>query len=134
MIQEFKDFIAKGGVFEAAIGLIMALAFKPIVDSMVADIILPIVGRIFGVPSFEDLKIGLGGSEEVTLADGSVVMQEPAIRYGNFIDTILSFAIIGLVLFMLVRAYNKATKPEEEEEGPSDNDLLVEIRDSLQRA
>lgn len=134
MIQEFKDFISKGGVFEAAIGLIMALAFKPIVDSMVADIILPIVGRIFGVPSFADLKISLGGSEEVTLPDGTVEVQEAAIRYGNFIDTILSFIIIGLVLFMLVKAYNNATKPDEEEEGPSDNDLLVEIRDSLKRA
>ena len=60
MIQEFKDFINKGGVFEAAIGLVFALAFKPIIDSLVADVILPIVGALFGVPSFDDLKIGLG--------------------------------------------------------------------------
>ncbi len=131
MIQEFKDFVAKGGVFEAAIGLVFALAFKPIVDSLVADVILPIVARVFSVPDFSELKIGLGGSEEVTLADGTVVMQEAAIRYGNFIDTIISFLIIALVLFMLVRAYNKATNKVEEEEGPSEVDLLTEIRDNL---
>ena len=66
MIQEFKDFINKGGVFEAAIGLVFALAFKPIIDSLVADVILPIVGALFGVPSFADLTIGLGGDRRRT--------------------------------------------------------------------
>ncbi len=130
MIQEFKDFINKGGVFEAAVGLILALAFAPIVNSMVADVIMPIVGRIFGAPDFSELKIGLGGSEEVTLEDGTVVMQEAAIRYGAFINTIISFAMIAFVIFMLVKAYNKRNG-EPEEDGPSAEDLLTEIRDSL---
>ena len=133
MIQEFKDFINKGGVFEAAVGLIFALAFKPIIDSLVADVILPIVGAIFGVPSFADLEIGLGVTEDVVDADGVVIgTQEAAIRYGSFLDTIISFTIIAFVLFLLIRAYNKATKPTEEE-GPSEVDLLVEIRDNLKR-
>ncbi len=127
MIQEFKDFINKGGVFEAAVGLIMALAFKPVVDSLVADVIMPIVGAIFGQPDFSGLKIGLGVEE--TLEDGTV--QEAAINYGMFINTIVSFVIIGFVLFMMVKLYNRATKPEAEEAGPSEIDLLTEIRDGL---
>ena len=105
MIQEFKDFINKGGVFEAAVGLIMALAFKPVVDSLVADVIMPIVGAVFGQPDFSGLKIGLGVEE--TLEDGTV--QEAAITYGAFINTIVSFVIIGFVLFMLVKLYNRAS-------------------------
>lgn len=134
MIQEFKDFVNKGGVVEAAVGLVFALAFKPIVDSLVADIILPIVARVFGVPSFADLKIGLGGLEEVTLEDGTVVMREPAIFYGQFIDTVISFLIIAFVLFMLIRTYNRVTNKQEEEAGPTEVELLTEIRDNLQRA
>ena len=132
MIQEFKDFINKGNVMEAAVGLIMALAFKPVIDSLVADVIMPIVGRIFGTPDFSELKIGLGGSEEVTdPVTGVVSMQEAAIRYGAWINTIVSFVIIALVIFMLVRAYNKATKATEEDAGPSEIDLLTEIRDGM---
>lgn len=130
MIQEFKDFINKGGVFEAAVGLIMALAFKPVVDSLVADVIMPIVGAIFGQPDFSGLKIGLGVEE--TLEDGTV--QEAAISYGLFINTIISFVLIGLVLFFMVKLYNRATaEPEAEDEGPSEIDLLTEIRDGLKR-
>ncbi|NNF52904.1 MAG: large conductance mechanosensitive channel protein MscL [Acidimicrobiales bacterium] len=134
MIQEFKDFINKGGVFEAAIGLVFALAFKPIIDSLVADVILPIVGAIFGVPSFADLSIGLGVTEDVVDADGTVIgTQEAAIRYGAFLDTIISFIIIAFVLFMLIKAYNRATNKVEEEAGPSEVELLTEIRDNLKQ-
>lgn len=131
MLQEFKEFINKGGIFEAAVGLIMALAFVPVVGSLVDDVIMPIVARVFGQPDFSTLSIGLGGSTEVTLEDGTVVMQEPSIMYGAFINTIISFVIIGFVIFMLVKAYNRATRKVEEEEGPSETELLTEIRDSL---
>lgn len=131
MLQDFKDFINKGNVFEAAVGLIMALAFVPVVKSMVDDLIMPVVARIFGQPDFSQLKIGLGGSELVTLDNGTEVMQEAAIRYGAFINEIIAFLIIGFVIFMLVRAYKRATAAEEEESGPSEVDLLTEIRDGL---
>lgn len=131
MLQEFKEFINKGGIFEAAVGLIMALAFVPVVGSLVDDMIMPVVARIFGQPDFSTLSFGLGGSAEVTLEDGTVVMQEPSIMYGSFINTIIAFAIIGFVIFMLVKAYNRATNKVEEDEGPSETDLLTEIRDSL---
>jgi len=134
MLQEFKDFINKGGIFEAAVGLIMALAFVPVVGSLVDDVIMPIVARIFGQPDFSSLSIGLGGTQEVVLEDGTVVLQEPSIQYGSFINEIITFAIIGFVIFMLVKLYNRATKKAEEEDGPNDIELLTEIRDSLKTA
>ena len=116
MVQEFKDFISRGGVFEAAVGLIMALAFVPVVDSLVADVLMPIIAAIFGQPDFSNLTIDIGDSQ---------------IFYGRFINTIITFLIIGFIVFLMVKAYNAANKPEEEESGPSEVDLLTEIRDSL---
>lgn len=116
MLKEFRDFIDKGGVFEAAVGLIMALAFKPVVDSLVGDIIMQIVAAVFGQPDFGRLSFGLGDAE---------------IYYGNFINTIISFVAIAAVLFVLVKAYNQARKPAEEAAGPSELDILTEIRDNL---
>lgn len=130
MISEFKEFINKGGVFEAAVGLILALAFAPVVQGLVDFMIMPIVARVFGKPDFSDLSIGLGGS--MTDAEGNAV--EPAIMYGSWITVVLGFVLLSLVIFMLVKAYNKANPPAPEEEaGPSTEELLVEIRDSLAR-
>ena len=130
MISEFKEFVSKGGVFEAAVGLILALAFAPVVQGLVDFMIMPIVARIFGKPDFSALEIGLGGSAEN--AEG--VMVEPAIQYGSWLTLVVSFLLISLVIFMLVKAYNKANPPEPEEEaGPSAEELLIEIRDSLAR-
>lgn len=116
MLQEFKDFIDKGGVFEAAVGLVLALAFKPIVDAIVDGVLLQIVAAVFGEPDFSSLTFDIG---------------DAAIQYGRVITTIISFIGIAFVLFLLVRAYNQATKKQEEESGPSEVDLLTEIRDSL---
>lgn len=128
MIQEFKDFVNKGGVFEAAVGLIMALAFAPVVQGLVDHIIMPIVARIFGKPSFDDLRIGLGGDPDPETG------QEVAIEYGSWITLVIGFLLIALVIFFLVKAYNRANPPEPEEDpGPSEIDLLIEIRDGLNR-
>jgi len=116
VLQEFKDFINKGGIFEAAVGLVMALAFVPVVGSMVDDIIMPIVAAIFGQPDFQRLTIDIG---------------DAVISYGSFLTVLISFVIIGFVLFMLVKAYNNMTADEDEDSGPSDSDLLAEIRDAL---
>ena len=118
MIQEFKDFINKGGVFEAAVGLVMALAFLPVVASLVDDILMQIIAAVFGQPDFSSLDFGLG---------------DATIRYGNFITTVVSFVLIALVVFFLVKGYNAMTKPEAAEDGPSEIDLLTEIRDGLKR-
>ncbi len=125
MISEFKEFINKGGVFEAAVGLIMALAFAPVVQGLVDFMIMPIVARIFGKPDFSELKIGLGGVD----ADGN----EAAIQYGSWLTVVIGFILIALVIFMLVKAYNRANPPEPEDDSPSAEDLLTEIRDSLAR-
>lgn len=129
MWKEFKAFINQGGVFQTAVGLIMALAFKPIVDSVVGDLVLPIVGRIFNTPDFSGLKINLGGKE--TEINGTKV--QAALAYGKFINVVISFLIIAFVLFLMVKAYNKATgyKEPEPETGPTEIELLTEIRDSL---
>lgn len=126
MIQEFKDFVNKGGVFEAAVGLILALAFAPVVQGLVDHIIMPVVARIFGKPSFDDLKIGLGGDPDPETG------QEVAIEYGSWITIVVGFLLIALVIFFLVKAYNsQQPEAEEEEAGPSEIDLLTEIRDGL---
>lgn len=118
MIQEFKDFISKGGVFEAAVGLILALAFAPVVSSLVDDILMQIIAAVFGQPDFGNLSFGLGDAE---------------IYYGRFINTLISFVAISFVVFLMVKAYNEATSKEEEASGPSEVDLLTEIRDNLAR-
>ncbi len=118
MIQEFKDFINKGGVFEAAVGLIMALAFIPVVTSLVDDILMQIIAAVFGQPDFGGLSFSLGDAE---------------IYYGRFINAVISFVAIAAVVFFLVKAYNGMANKEEEESGPSEVDLLTEIRDNLAR-
>jgi large conductance mechanosensitive channel len=120
MTKEFKAFIQQGNVFQVAVGIIMALAFKPIVDNVV-DIITNIISRIFGAPDFSTLTIDLGGGK------GSVI------RYGILINSIISFLIIAFVMFLLVKAYNRMTGYKEPEVGPSEIDLLTEIRDNLAR-
>ena len=116
MIQEFKDFINKGGVFEAAVGLILALAFAPVVQSLVDDVLMQIIAAVFGQPDFGGLSFDIG---------------DASIFYGRFINTVISFVLISLVVFMMVKAYNNATNKKEEEDGPSEIDLLTEIRDGL---
>ncbi len=134
MIQEFKDFINKGNVFETAVALIMALAFAPVVQGLVDDVIMPIVARIFGQPDFSSIRISLGGSYDIENEAGEVIGQGPAyIEIGSWITTVVGFIILSFVVFLMVKAYNRATKQADEDAGPTEVDLLTEIRDSLQR-
>lgn len=131
MLQEFKEFIDKGGVFEVAVGLIMALAFAPVVQSLVDDIIMPIVGAVVGKPDFNDISIHWG--DATTFDDqGRQLYDGGTIFIGTFITIVLSFIILAFVVFLLVKAYNNMKKKDEvEESGPTDTELLVEIRDAL---
>jgi len=133
MVQDFKEFINKGGVFEAAVGLILALAFAPVVQGLVDNILMPIVARIFGKPNFDEIRISLGGEFPILDADGvDTGVTGPAyIELGTWITTIIGFIIIAFAVFMMVKAYTKANPPVEEEDGPTEVDLLTEIRDSL---
>ncbi len=131
MLKEFKEFIARGDVVDMAVGLVVGLAFKAIIDSFVADIINPIIGLIVGGIDLTGLKIVLRAAE------GDV--DELAISYGNLIQVIISFILIAFFLFLLVKAVNKirkhaaAAEKEIEEEPAADLILLTEIRDLLKK-
>lgn len=117
MISEFKDFIDKGDVVTIAVGLVMALYFKTIVDAILEGVILPIVSAIFGEPNFRNIGFDLG---------------DAFISIGLVINAVISFLAVAFILFLLVKAYNKTQDPDvEEESGPSETDLLAEIRDAI---
>ncbi|MCK8464523.1 large conductance mechanosensitive channel protein MscL [Aliiroseovarius sp. S1339] len=142
MLSEFKDFIAKGNVMDMAVGIIIGAAFTAIVSSLVADLINPIIGLFMGGIDFTNMYATLSGtvpegaSLEAARESGAAVF-----AYGSFIMAIINFLIIAYVVFMLVRFVNKAkdaaAKDEEAAEeapaGPSEVDLLVEIRDALKK-
>jgi len=116
VLKEFKDFALKGNLIEIAVGLILALAFFAVVTSFVGDIVNPIIGAIFGQPNFDSLVIDIGDAE---------------IRYGSFITVLINFLIVAFVLFLIVKAANRLMPKKEEEAGPTEIELLTEIRDSL---
>lgn len=135
MLKEFKEFIMTGNVIDLAIAVLLAGAIGLVVKGFVGDIMMPIVGHFAGGIDFADMKIIL--DEAVMAADGTVATAENAIMYGNWINAIINLIIVGFVLFMIVKAYNKTKKPVEEaapaDPGPSEIDLLKEIRDSLKK-
>jgi len=133
MLQEFKKFIMGGNVIEFAVAVIMAGAIGLVVTGFVNYIVMPFIGHFTGGMDFKDMKMVL--DEAVVDAAGKVVSPENAIMYGSWINTIINLLIVGFVMFMIVKAYNKAKKPVEAPApaGPSDNDLLAEIRDLLKK-
>jgi len=140
MIQEFKDFIAKGNVMDMAVGIIIGAAFTAIVASLVGDLINPIIGLFMGGVDFTNNyavlsgEVADGASLEAARETGASVF-----AYGSFIMAIINFLIIAWVVFMLVRYVNrvKAASEEpveaapEEPKGPTQEELLAEIRDVL---
>jgi len=138
MLKEFKSFISKGNVMEMAVGLIMALYFGAIVKSLVDHIIMPPIGMLLGNVDFSNLKIVL---TEATI-NGDTAVPEVAISYGMFINTIITFIIVSLAIFLVVKGYNKMKESMEkkEEEAPAappaptkEEVLLTEIRDLLKK-
>ena len=139
MLKEFKDFIAKGNVMDMAVGIIIGAAFTAIVKSLVGDLINPIVSLFMGGVDFVNLFVVLGEGEFATL-EAAREAGVAAFAYGAFIMAIINFLIIAFVVFMLVRYVNKVKAAAEKEEeapaeeapaGPTEIDLLTEIRDSL---
>ena len=136
MLKEFKEFAMKGSVVDLAVGVIIGAAFGGLVKSFVDDILMPIVGWIFGGFDFTNFFIQLAGDPAATLdaarENGAVL------AYGNFITLIVNFAIVAFVLFLVIRAVNSAKKKEEAApaapaEPPRDEVLLEEIRDLLKK-
>jgi large conductance mechanosensitive channel len=118
LLDDFKKFLLSGDVVMIAVGLIIALAFKAVVDSLITNIVNPLIGAIVGKPSFGDLTLKIG---------------KGVFTYGNFINDVINFVAIGFVLFMIVKVYDKAKsrKAAEEPEPPTSEELLTEIRDLL---
>lgn len=133
MLKEFKNFIMTGNVVEFAVAVIMAGAVGLVVNGFVNDIVMPLVGQLSGGVDFADLKHVL--TPEVKDAAGEVTTAENAVRYGAWINTLVNLVIVGFVMFMVVKSYSKMKKPEPAPapSGPSQEDLLAEIRDLLKK-
>jgi large conductance mechanosensitive channel len=133
MLKEFKNFIITGNVVEFAVAVIMAGAIGGVVNGFVNDIVMPIVGFFTGGVDFADKKIIL--KEAIAASEGVVEAAEVAIRYGNWINSIVNLVIVGFVMFIIIKAYNKTKKPVEAAApaGPSQEELLAEIRDLLKK-
>lgn len=134
MVSEFKEFALKGNVMDLAVGVIIGAAFGKIVDSFVADIVMPIVGKIFGGLDFSNMYIPLNG-QEVGLALAEAKKAGAVIAYGNFITIALNFIILAFIIFQMVRFMNslKKAEPAAPTVTPEDIVLLREIRDALKK-
>lgn len=134
-ITEFKDFISKGNVMDMAVGMIVGAAFTAIVTSLVNNILMPALGMITGQIDFSDLKIILQAA--VKDEAGEIITPEVAIGYGAFINSVISFLLIALSVFILIKVLGsfkrkKKEEPKEEEPKPDPQiELLTEIRDLL---
>jgi large conductance mechanosensitive channel len=139
MLKEFKEFALKGNVLDLAIGVVIGAAFGKIVDSLVKDLIMPIVGLLTGGVDFSNmfavLKQGATAGPYASV-DAATKAGAVTFNYGVFINTVISFIIIAFAIFLLVKAYNNAKKNEKIQQPPpppEDVLLLREIRDSLKK-
>ncbi len=143
MMQEFRDFAVKGNVVDLAVGVIIGAAFGKIVDSMVKDLVMPVVGWIFGGLDFSNKFILLGavpnGKDGSPVAMTYKTLTEAGatvFAYGNFITIALNFLILAFIIFQMVKAFNRMKKAEPAAAPaatPEDVMLLREIRDSLKK-
>ncbi len=133
MLKEFKDFALKGNLFDIAIGLVMATAFGSITSAFVDGIIMPLVSQIFQVGDMSGLKIVLSPAE--LDAAGAFLQAEDGIQYGTLISSFINFFIIAMVMFWVVKAINTIKKPEPPAPpaGPTQEELLAQIRDLLKK-
>ncbi|MFN0046383.1 MAG: large conductance mechanosensitive channel protein MscL [Sphingorhabdus sp.] len=136
MLGEFKAFIARGNVLDLAVGVIIGAAFGKIVTSMTDDLIMPLISLATGGGvDFSSKYIVLGGAEKITTGMSLVAAKAAGANvfaYGSFITALINFIILAFVIFMIVRQANKAMPPPAAT-GPTDVDLLTEIRDELRK-
>ncbi len=135
--SEFKEFAVKGNVIDLAVGVIIGGAFGKIVDSLVGDVIMPVVSKIFGGLDFSNYFIPLSGQTAATLAEAK--KEGAVLAYGSFLTVSLNFIILAFVIFLMIKQINRlkrsepAPAPAEPPPTPEDIQLLREIRDSLKR-
>jgi large conductance mechanosensitive channel len=138
MFSEFKTFIARGNVLDLAVGVIIGAAFGKIVASLTDDLIMPVIGWLTGGVDFSSKFVTLGAlpagytgspTDYAALKEAGVAM----LGYGAFVTAIINFLILAFIIFMLVKYANKVLRPAEAPAGPTEADLLVEIRDELRK-
>lgn len=117
LLDEFKAFINKGNLIDLAVAVVLASFFGPIITALVDGVIMNIIAAIFGKPNFDDIVIEVGKAD---------------LLVGTVLTAVVQFLVVAFVLFLIVKVYNKWRKAEEEAAGPTEVDLLTEIRDSLQ--
>jgi len=133
MLKEFKEFAMKGNLVDIAVAFVMGAAFNKVVAAFTGGIVSPLVGSIFNT-DFKDLKWVL---QEGTLNEADEIVGEAAVLYGDFITNLLDFIIVAFVMFMLIQGITRMKRKEEPApaapSGPSEIDLLIEIRDALKK-
>ena len=140
LLTEFREFAVKGNVVDLAVGVIIGAAFGKIVDSLVADVIMPVVGLVFGKLDFSNLFLVLG-TVPAGVANNLDELKKagvPVLAYGNFITVAVNFVILAFIIFLMVKQINRLRRTEEPAPAPAappeDIVLLREIRDSLKRS
>ena len=138
MMKEFKEFAVKGNVIDLAVGVIIGAAFSKIVDSIVGDLVMPVVGAILGKMDFSSMFITLGNVPAGTVMNLEALKKAgvPVLAYGNFITIAVNFIILAFIIFLMVKQINKMKKEAPAAAPaatPEDVVLLREIRDSLNK-
>ena len=144
MLKEFKEFAMKGNMVDLAVGFILGAAFGTVITSLVNDLLMPVVSSIFGAPDFSNLFVVLkqpADAAGVNMASLEAVREAGgvALAYGSFINALIAFLLVAWALFLVVKGINKAKRKQEAEEaeappaGPTQEDLLAEIRDLLKK-
>ncbi|MDG2916920.1 large-conductance mechanosensitive channel protein MscL [Bisgaard Taxon 10/6] len=124
-IKEFREFAMRGNVVDMAVGVIIGGAFGKIVSSLVGDIAMPVLGILTGGVDFKDLKL--------VLAEAAGETPAVTLNYGMFIQNVFDFIIIAFAIFLMIKGINKLKKPTEAPKGPTQEELLTEIRDLLKK-
>ena len=134
MFSEFKAFIARGSVLDLAVGVIIGAGFGKIVSSLTDDVIMPVIGAVIGDVDFSNKYTVLSGNvAEGTPLAAAKEAGANVLAWGSFITAIINFLILAFVIFLIVRQANKVMPPAPADTGPSEVDLLTEIRDSLKK-
>lgn len=134
MFKEFKAFIAKGNVMDMAVGIIIGAAFTAIVNSMVGDILMPVIGVFTSGMDFSNLFVALDGNSYATLKEAEEA-GATVVKYGTFMNAVINFLIVAFVIFMLIKQVNRLKEKEAKAPAvpPADVKLLTEIRDLLKK-
>lgn len=141
--KEFKEFAVKGNVIDLAVGVIIGGAFGKIVDSVVNDLVMPIVAAIIGKPDFSNLYIVLKGTvpDGTPLADAKKIPDTAILAYGNFLTVAINFLLLALIIFFMIKAVNSLKRKHEAQAAAAapppghtpTEQLLIEIRDELKK-